>query len=111
LRFRALRGVVGVYAWSLGLIHGRWAVRVVVWSAASSFVSEPGSWCAGVVHRDGNREEGGQWWRRKRENGPRQKSWPVFVTHRVGLPLHGSPLVFPPSCTPGQGDWKRPTSL
>jgi hypothetical protein len=34
------------------------------------------------------------------ENGPRQISWPVFVTHYVGLPVPGSPLavlVPPPS--------------
>jgi len=31
------------------------------------------------------------------ENGPRHLSWPVFVTHWMGLPFHGSPLmVLPP---------------
>jgi hypothetical protein len=28
------------------------------------------------------------------EKEPRQVSWPVFMTHHPGLPLHGSPLVF-----------------
>jgi len=28
------------------------------------------------------------------ENGPRHMSWPVSVTHHLGLPLSGSPLEF-----------------
>ena len=29
------------------------------------------------------------------ENGPQQMLWPIFVMHCVGLPLSGSPLIFP----------------
>jgi len=34
---------------------------------------------------------------RKRENEPRLSSWFVVRTHWMGLPMHGSPLVFPPT--------------
>jgi hypothetical protein len=30
------------------------------------------------------------------EKGPRQTSWPIFVTHHTGLPFHGSPLIVLP---------------
>jgi len=33
---------------------------------------------------------------RNEENEPRRSSWFVFVTHYMGLPHPGSPLVFPP---------------
>jgi len=53
-------------------------------------------------------EEGG-----KGKNEPRQKSGLVLVTHRSGLPLHGSPLWFLPpfafSSIARDGD--GPTSL
>ena len=27
---------------------------------------------------------------KRKENGPGQRSWPIFVTHQMGLPFHGS---------------------
>jgi len=46
--------------------------------------------------------------REKGENEPRQKSWPVFVTHLLGLPPPGSPLVFLPSYPPVEPDGTGP---
>ncbi len=46
--------------------------------------------------------------REKGENEPRQKSWPVFATHLLGLPLPGSPLVFLPSYPPVEPDGTGP---
>ena len=34
-----------------------------------------------------------------------------FVTHFVGLPISGSPLMFPPSLIPSSGEDEPPTSL
>ena len=46
-----------------------------------------------ALAREGGGGEKGEW---KGENEPRQKSWLVAVTHLVGLPLPGSPLLFLP---------------
>jgi hypothetical protein len=42
------------------------------------------------------------------ENRPRQVSWPVFMTHYTGLPLHGSPLVFLHPKILRRASWSRP---
>ncbi len=71
----------------------RWAVRVFVGPFAS--LGDPRR-VPGVLRRVGvgkrvvSRVER----RRKAENGPRRESWPVFVTHHLGLPLPRFPLVF-----------------
>jgi len=106
---RALRGVVGYHSVLCVVVWpyvGRWTLRVVVRPFAWSL----GPLCGRLLLSWGLRswrgppcwqlDEGGQWRRGKRENGPRQKSWPVFMAHRVGLPFHGSPLVFLPPVPP-----------
>ena len=88
----ALRIIVVPLAQSLKPPRHRWAVRVFIRPFASLGYPPrvPGLHRrVDVGKRGGQRVEE----RRKAENGPRRKSWPVFVTHPLGLPLPGSPLV------------------
>ncbi len=70
----------------------------------------------GVGYAGGRRcvgKRGGQWGygSENDENGPRVSSWPVFVTHCLGLPLPGSPLVILPPISLRRAQMSRPTSL
>jgi len=93
--------ILRLLALSLGLPCGRVAPRVFVSPAVSSF---PHSWCGvaclvvvqpfpavRIVVTSALEVSGGEE-RGKSKNELRQKSWPVLVTHWLGLPLPGSPL-------------------
>jgi hypothetical protein len=86
---------VGLYPTSLGYALRRWALSL--WHllsrrrgpSSSSLFPE-----AGIV---GERTSVGWNERRNEENEPRHSSWFVFMTHYMGLPHPGSPLMFLPS--------------
>ena len=91
-----LPSVVGLCPPSLGSTFCRWALSL--WHllsrrggpSLSSLFPEAE---AGLV---GERSSVGWNERRNEENEPRRSSWFVFVTHYMGLPHPGSPLVFFP---------------
>jgi hypothetical protein len=103
--FSAVHVVVGFAMWSCGPPcrrcasravvehrHRCWAVHVLVAPFAS--LGDPRR-VPGMPRHVGVGRSGRQWGGgKKAKNGPRRKSWPVFVTHQLGLPFPGSPLVF-----------------
>ena len=107
----ALRRWVGPYVLGLcpsplGYALRRWALSL--WhllSRRGGPSSSPLFPEAGIV---GERSSVGWNERRNEENEPRHSSWFVFMTHYVGLPHPGSPLMFLPSPFLHRANLSRP---
>jgi hypothetical protein len=95
---------------SLGSASCRLARRVVDWLAVLSFCSLSCRWA--LCGCSGCRGCYARWSAAARKEG-REKSWLVLVTHRSGLPFHGSPLgsSFPFAFSSSERNGDGPTSL